>query len=272
MDNSKTIVPFSFENSPIRIITDANGEPLFVAKDVCESLEYKDPTTAIKSHCRGVQELHPIQDALGREQNVRVIREPDLYRLIAGSTLPSAERFEKWLFEEVLPSIRKTGSYSVKAQPKQSKADRLRAREVKEAFNCFFSIAQMCKFDGNMAILSANQATQAFTGINPLQLMGRASLEAEGQDALLIVSEIADRLGVKTREVNPLLTKSGLQSDYRDTKDRICYELTETGKAFGVYLDTNKKHSDGAPVRQIKWRASVVTFLLEQARIDEDAE
>lgn len=271
MDNSNAITPFSFESFSVRVITDSRGEMAFVGKDACDALEYANHNDALNTHCKGVAERYPLQTA-GGMQNVRIIREPDLYRLIAGSTLPSAERFEKWLFEEVLPSIRKTGSYSVKAQPRQSKAERLRANEVKEAFNCFLSIAKLCKFDGNMAILSANQATQAFTGVNPLQLMGRTSLESEGQDALLIVSEIADRLGVKTREVNPLLTKSGLQSDYRDTKDRICYELTETGKAFGVYLDTNKKHGDGAPVRQIKWRASVVTFLLEQARIDEDAE
>lgn len=111
------ITLFQFDQTDIRILLDANGEPLFVAKDVAEALGYKDPTTAIKTHCRGVQELHPILDSLGREQNARVIREPDLYRLIAGSTLPSAEAFERKVFEEILPAIRKTGAYGATVAP-----------------------------------------------------------------------------------------------------------------------------------------------------------
>lgn len=73
------LIPFSFESHQVRVLTDDNGEPLFVAKDVAEALGYKDPTTAIKSHCRGVQELHPISDSLGRRQETRVIREPELW-------------------------------------------------------------------------------------------------------------------------------------------------------------------------------------------------
>ena len=60
----------------------------------------------------GWQKLHPILDSLGRTQEVRVLTEPDVLRLIVSSTLPAAERFEKWVFEEVLPSIRKTGQYA----------------------------------------------------------------------------------------------------------------------------------------------------------------
>jgi prophage antirepressor-like protein len=86
--------------------------PLFVAKDIAVALGYADPINAIKQHCRGVAYHHPITDALGRTQEVRVITESDLYRLIIGSKLPSAVRFEAWVMEEVLPTIRKTGSYA----------------------------------------------------------------------------------------------------------------------------------------------------------------
>ena len=104
------LVQFVFESHPVRVLADANGKPLFVAKDVAEALGYKDPATAIKSHCKGVQELHPLQTA-GGTQEVRVIREPDMYRLVFGSTLPSAEAFECLVVEEVLPAIRETGQY-----------------------------------------------------------------------------------------------------------------------------------------------------------------
>ena len=88
-----------------------DGTPLFCGKDVASILGYKDTTNALKLHCRGVVKHHPIVDSLGRTQEARFITEPDLYRLITRSKLPEAEKFERWVFEEVLPSIRKRGGY-----------------------------------------------------------------------------------------------------------------------------------------------------------------
>lgn len=109
--SNPTVTPFSFQASTIRTVT-LDGEHWFVAKDVCEALGYANPSDAVKQHCRGVAKRYPILDALGRTQEVRIIREPDLYRLIVGSTLPAAEAFEAWVFEEVLPTLRKTGQYT----------------------------------------------------------------------------------------------------------------------------------------------------------------
>jgi hypothetical protein len=116
-------------------------------------------------------------------------------------------------------------------------------------------------FTGNHAALSADRAIEAITGVSALELMGQRALLAADQDQLLTVSDIADRLSWKAREINPRLTLSGLQDEHRDHKNRLYYELTELGRGFGVYLDTNKKHSDGTPIRQLKWRASIVDFL-----------
>ncbi|CAB0973570.1 phage repressor protein/antirepressor Ant [Corynebacterium diphtheriae] len=101
---------FNFRGNDIRVIVDG-GEPRWVARDVAVALGYKDATNAIKAHCRGVANHHPIQDRLGRTQKVRVITEPDLYRLIVGSELDTAQEFERLVFEEILPSIRKHGAY-----------------------------------------------------------------------------------------------------------------------------------------------------------------
>jgi anti-repressor protein len=111
---NRTTVPavFMFESNEIRTITDETGAPWWVAKDVAEILGYSNTNDAINRHCRGVAKHYPIIDALGRQQEARIISEPDLYRLISGSKLPAALRFEKWIFEEVLPSIRKTGGYN----------------------------------------------------------------------------------------------------------------------------------------------------------------
>lgn len=84
--------------------------PYFVAKDIAVTLGYVDTKNAIKRHCKGVAKYHPLQTS-GGMQDVRVINESDVYRLVFGSKLESAVKFESWVVEEVLPSIRKHGAY-----------------------------------------------------------------------------------------------------------------------------------------------------------------
>lgn len=89
-----------------------DGEIWFVGNDVAQLLGYKRPNEAIRQHCKEKGTVkHRIPTKSG-EQEMLLINEANVYRLIVKSQLPSAERFEEWLFEQVLPSIRKTGSYS----------------------------------------------------------------------------------------------------------------------------------------------------------------
>ena len=84
----------------------------FVGKDVAEALGYTDTSQAIRTHCKGVVETTtPTQ---GGVQTVKVISEYDVIRLIMKSRLPEAEKFEKWIVEEVVPSVLQTGSYVIK--------------------------------------------------------------------------------------------------------------------------------------------------------------
>ncbi len=126
-----SVSDFSFEGAPVRTVT-IDGVPWFVGKDVAERLGYGDPTTAIRSHCKGVQKLHPLR-TLGGKQDVRILSEADVLRLIVGSSLPAAERFERWVFEEVLPSIRKVGGYMVAAPQESPEELALRAMAVLQA-------------------------------------------------------------------------------------------------------------------------------------------
>jgi prophage antirepressor-like protein len=104
-----------FENKEfgeIRIHKEDNDKILFCGRDVTKALGYKDSVNALKYHCKedGVVSYH-LTDTLGRKQKAKFITEGNLYRLIAHSKLPSAERFESWIFDDVLPTIRKTGGY-----------------------------------------------------------------------------------------------------------------------------------------------------------------
>ena len=82
---------------------------LFCAKDVAEALGYSNPRKAIGDHCKGVTKRDTLTE--GGVQSLSYIPEGDVYRLIVGSKLPSAERFERWLFDTVVPSIRQHGAY-----------------------------------------------------------------------------------------------------------------------------------------------------------------
>ena len=87
-----------------------DGKPYFVGKDIANSLGYSNPRDAISRHCKGVVKHDSFKEG---GQNISLIPEGDMYRLITHSKLESAERFESWVFDEVLPTLRKTGSYEM---------------------------------------------------------------------------------------------------------------------------------------------------------------
>lgn len=104
-----------FENEEfgkVRTLQENDSRILFCGKDVATALGYRDTVNALKAHCKedGVV-IHHLTDSLGRKQSAKFISEGNLYRLITHSRLPSAEKFESWIFDEVLPTIRRTGGY-----------------------------------------------------------------------------------------------------------------------------------------------------------------
>lgn len=92
----------------IRVVME-DGKPLFCGSDVAKALGYTNPRKALADHCKGVTKRDTPTN--GGIQPMSYIPEGDLYRLVARSELPSAEKFESWVFDEVLPSIRKHGAY-----------------------------------------------------------------------------------------------------------------------------------------------------------------
>lgn len=98
-----------------------DGEPWFVGKDVANALGYKKVTEALQTNVDEMDStLMGVMDSMGREQKTKVINESGLYSLIFGSKLDSAKKFKRWVTSEVLPSLRKTGSYGApKTIPEQ---------------------------------------------------------------------------------------------------------------------------------------------------------
>ena len=113
MENAVDI--FRFEEHEVRTHIDEKGELWFVAKDVAEILEYKAWDSNLVGHIpvewKGAKRIR----TLGGSQEMTILSEQGLYFFLARSDKPKALPFQKWIAGEVLPSIRKTGSYSVKA-------------------------------------------------------------------------------------------------------------------------------------------------------------
>ena len=137
----------------IRTITE-DGKTLFCGSDVARALGYKKPSDAIAAHCRyTVKRSIPHPQAPDKSIEMLFIPEGDIYRLAAKSELPGADEFEGWIFDEVLPSIRKTGSYTYASKEIQA-IFMLDARTMKHE-------ERITALEGNMVIDYAQQRTLA---------------------------------------------------------------------------------------------------------------
>lgn len=104
---------FNFNNIDVRVLITDKNEPYFVAKDVCNVLGYtKSTSSVIETHCKAEGCTKTVLPSKGGNQETILINEGNLYRLILKSKKPEAEKFESWVCDEVLPSIRKQGIYA----------------------------------------------------------------------------------------------------------------------------------------------------------------
>lgn len=117
---NKNELIFNFNEREVRTVV-LNNEPYFVGKDVAEILAYNEPHKAIARHIDEDDRMkYPIIDGLGRSQETWLINESGLYSLILSSKLPQAKEFKRWVTKEVLPAIRKTGSYNIPSNPMEA--------------------------------------------------------------------------------------------------------------------------------------------------------
>ena len=225
-----------------------NGKEYFPAKEVATILGYKDPLKAISTHCKkDGWVIRPVIDRLGRTQDKKYIDEGNLYRLIVKSKLPQAEKFEKWVFEEVLPTIRKTGMYI-----------------TDEVWNSI--IGNPMKF-GEMIIEYA-KVKEENEKLNDTLEEQRPVIEFTdnvlSSDNVVTTTVIAKQYGMSARKFNKLLNELGIQ--YKVGKVWVLYSKYENKGYTKVItqLDNNNE-----PRELTKWTQKGRKFLYEILR-DED--
>ncbi|MDH8913819.1 BRO family protein [Staphylococcus epidermidis] len=110
---------FNFEELPVRTLS-IDGEPYFVGKDVADILGYSNSRKALLDHVDEEDKLTSRIVTAGQNRNQTIINESGLYSLIFSSKLESAKRFKRWVTSEVLPTLRKTGTYQIPNDPMQA--------------------------------------------------------------------------------------------------------------------------------------------------------
>jgi putative antirepressor (bro family) len=186
----------------IRTLAGEANEPMFCAKDVATALGYADTADAIQRHCKsGKKVFHPHANGIGGV-NMVFITEKDVYRLIMRSNLPDAEKFQDWVCDEVLPSIRKHGGYIVANE--DDTADELMARAL--------IVAQRTleRRDERIRLLEAvnTEQAKAISEMSPKATYYNIILQSP---STVTVTQVAQDYGMSAKAFNKLLHTLGIQ-------------------------------------------------------------
>ena len=243
-----------------------DDKPYFVGKDVAICLGYTDTVNALKCHCKGVV-YSPILTN-GGTQNMRIISESDLYRLVFGSELPNAVEFQDWVCEEVLPSIRKKGYYSV--APVQAERASLIMSIVDAPDDVTTALAVK-----NFENFVTAPLKEEIAVLKPKSDYCDEVLSAENTFS---ASDVAGQLGLRSANavdkflVNQCVIKA-VKKKYFDKKTMEWKERTThyllraeyTDKGLGDVINVTTKRKDGSTYSylQLRWTTKGVKFIYE---------
>lgn len=222
----------------IRII-EKDGEPWFVGKDIAEALGYQNTRKAIGDHVDDDDKKDgvTIRDAMGRDQSAVTINESGLYSLVLSSKLPSAKQFKRWVTSEVLPTIRKTGSYA-KNQPTETQIMRAQAQLMNAQVRKAKMYAELAKVETLSATYKEVMVAKAADTLNggeviPLPKLTRKTFSA---------TEVGEILGVSSQKVGAITNKHNLKTaEYGEWyRDKAKWSNKE--------VDTFKYYDNAIPV------------------------
>lgn len=141
------ITPFNFGSNIVRVVS-RNNDPWFVANDVCKALGYSNTSKAIADH---LEDDERYNESLDRGGSLLLISESGLYALVLRSRKPEARKFTKWVTSEVLPTIRKTGSYQSNIQSQRTAlAHQLASQATAQVFDTVFRAVMDSSFNPSL--------------------------------------------------------------------------------------------------------------------------
>ncbi|WP_291929060.1 BRO family protein [Limnohabitans sp.] len=248
---NQQLAPFDFEGRQVRIVTDAQGEPWFVAADVLTTISLdRKALERLDDDEKGVNSIH----TPGGVQEMTTVNEPGLYALVLGSRKAEAKRFKRWVTHEVLPAIRKTGSYAVPAiaalpAPTQDRVTSLLL--IGEA------VAKVPGVKAGIAMAATLTCIHENTGL-AIETLRRALPAANEPICSLNATQLGKLVGLSAKTTNLRLANLGLQ--VRNERDE--WELTEIGEAWAEAMPYSRNGHSGY---QILWNPTVAQEMREVA-------
>lgn len=190
MNEKMEVAKWTFETMDVRVIADEKGETWWCGKDVCTVLGYSNDSKAINDHCKekGVTKRYTLTD--GGKQELLYINESNLYRMIIKSKKTEAEKFEEWVFETVLPEIRRTGKFYIHKERLYSEFEVIRQIE-KQSFK---SMALSLKESGENERMHGH-AYSTYNNMIYRMILGRTSKQLKEEMDLKKCASIKDYIG-----------------------------------------------------------------------------
>ena len=236
---------YSNQEFSVRSVTDTDGTVWFVAKDIAEALEYTLDGGIGKyfAHVPDCWKGGKRIATPGGEQEMLCLTEQGVYFFLGRSDKPKALPYQIWIAGEVMPSIHATGSYSI------------RRPQDNFAVDAAIRILEVAGITGNQAALALDKVYRRCTGFSLLETAG-IQLVSPVQEQVLTPTELGKQFGLSARRINEVLAGMGYQHNIEGH-----WEPLGEGLNHSILLDTNKRHSDGTPVKQLKWYTSVLPAL-----------
>lgn len=218
---------FNFNDQEVRTLM-INNDPYFVGKDVATILGYSRTADAIKAHVDEEDKLTRQFTDSGQRRSMTIINESGLYSLILSSKLPTAKKFKRWVTSEVLPAIRKTGSYT-NPKAKSTEAERQLNRQIRKMY------ADNRRAELMMRLADAETTTRA----RKVELRNRAAMILIGpqhsyQEAYT-AKYIADRTGVTPKMVGTIANLNHLKAEDGEANEYGHYEYVTNPVTGATY-------------------------------------
>ena len=236
---------YSNETFSVRTTQDDNGTMWFVAKDIAGALEYT-LDGGMSKYFANVPDCWKGGKRIatpGGEQEMLCLTEQGVYFFLGRSDKPKALPYQMWIAGDVVPSIRETGSYSVSN-------DRF---SLKDYIEGAAAVLEKHKITDNQLVLALDKVYKRFTGFSALEATG-TQLITPDKHQLLTPTEIGKHFGINPRKVNDILAGAGFQHKINGS-----WEPLGEGENYAVMQDVGKAHSDGVPVRQLKWTTDILS-------------
>ena len=233
---------FTYQTSEVRTLM-KDGEPWWVLKDVCTALGLSNPSI-VAERLDGDERA---KLSLGRQGETNIINESGLYNVILRSDKPESKAFKRWITHDVLPSIRKTGKYTVlkESAPRSKPVDII----FRQRLNMAKDFSRVTGMPLGIAVTKAITDAEKLTG-EDYDYWKRSLPERQDDKAIpnLSTTQLGATIGLSAQDVNIKLEKAGLQ-----VKPGKKWRLTEAGKQHGEeYPFERNGHSD----YYIRWRES----------------